>query len=191
MFRLVLRCLLLARKENLTGVSTGLTGRSKNLVPTGNPTDRSTRPVSISVLVTLLRSWIRRFTMIISAWWLQISSKINKFTLEVKLQSESLECGQLLSGWGRFVQNKSAPLASSRVEDKRGSMWLGNRILSHGSLTWKKKVLAYLLPTIFVTLNSICTKICMSKIKNRWQQKGIMPIGDDWDLEQIPSNFRQ
>ena len=41
-------CLLDARKENLTGVSTGLTGRSKNLDPTGNPIGRSTRPVSIS-----------------------------------------------------------------------------------------------------------------------------------------------
>ena len=47
-FRLVLRCLLVARKENSTGFSTGLTGRSKNLDPTGNPTGRSTRPVSIS-----------------------------------------------------------------------------------------------------------------------------------------------
>ena len=43
-FRLVLRCLLVARKENSTGFSTGLTGRSKNLDPTG----RSTQPVSIS-----------------------------------------------------------------------------------------------------------------------------------------------
>ena len=43
-FRLVLRCLLVARKENSTGFSTGLTGRSKNLDPTG----RSTRSVSIS-----------------------------------------------------------------------------------------------------------------------------------------------
>ena len=34
-FRLVLRCLLVARKENLTGFSTGLTGRSKILDPTG------------------------------------------------------------------------------------------------------------------------------------------------------------
>ena len=48
-FRLVLRCLLVARKESLTGFSNGLTGRSKNLDPTGNPTGRSTRPVSISV----------------------------------------------------------------------------------------------------------------------------------------------
>ena len=47
-FRLVLRCLLVARKENLTGFSTGLIGRSKNLDPTGNPTGRSTQPVSIS-----------------------------------------------------------------------------------------------------------------------------------------------
>ena len=46
-FRLVLRCLLVARKENSTGFSTGLTGRSKNLDPTGNPTDRSARPVPV------------------------------------------------------------------------------------------------------------------------------------------------
>ena len=37
-FRLVLRCILVARKDNLTGFSTGLTNRSKNLDPTGNPT---------------------------------------------------------------------------------------------------------------------------------------------------------
>ena len=43
-FRLVLRCLLVARKENSTGFSTCLTAWSKNLDPTG----RSTRPVSIS-----------------------------------------------------------------------------------------------------------------------------------------------
>ena len=42
-FWLVLRCLLVARKENLTGFSTGLIGRSKNLDPTG----RLTRLVSI------------------------------------------------------------------------------------------------------------------------------------------------
>ena len=34
-FRLVLKCLSVARRENLTGFSTGLTGRSKNLDPTG------------------------------------------------------------------------------------------------------------------------------------------------------------
>ena len=34
-FQLVLRCFLVAKKENLTGVSIGLTGRSKNLNPTG------------------------------------------------------------------------------------------------------------------------------------------------------------
>ena len=49
-FRLVLRCLLVARKENSTGFSTGLTDRSKNLDPTG----RSTRPVSISGPTCLL-----------------------------------------------------------------------------------------------------------------------------------------
>ena len=43
-FGLVLRCLLVARKENLTVFSTGLTGPSKNLDPTG----QSTRPLLIS-----------------------------------------------------------------------------------------------------------------------------------------------
>ena len=42
-FWLVLRRLLVDRKENSTGFSTGLTGRSKNLDPTG----RSTRPVPV------------------------------------------------------------------------------------------------------------------------------------------------
>ena len=32
---------------------------------------------STRTLVTLLRPWIRRFTMIISAWWLQTSSKFS------------------------------------------------------------------------------------------------------------------
>ena len=40
----MLRCLLVGRKENLTGVSTGLTCRSKNFDPTG----RSTRPVPVN-----------------------------------------------------------------------------------------------------------------------------------------------
>ena len=46
-FRLVLRSLLVARKENSTGFSTGLTGRSKNLDPTGNPTGRLNGPVPV------------------------------------------------------------------------------------------------------------------------------------------------
>ena len=45
---LELRCLLGARKENSTSFSTGLTGRSKILDPNGNPSGRTTRPVSIS-----------------------------------------------------------------------------------------------------------------------------------------------
>ena len=38
---------LVARKENLTGVSPGLTGRLKKSYPTGNPTGRSTQPVPV------------------------------------------------------------------------------------------------------------------------------------------------
>ena len=43
-------------------------------------------------LVTLLRPWIRRFTMIISAWWLQTTSKFSgkKFE-EFNKNIESLE----------------------------------------------------------------------------------------------------
>ena len=44
---------------------------------------------SIRTLVTLLRPWIRRFTIIISAWWLRTSSK---FTWEkVKTFTGKLE----------------------------------------------------------------------------------------------------
>ena len=69
-FRLVLRCLLVARKENSTDFLTGLTGRLKNLDrpatrPAGRPDRcRSTRPVSISGYGTpqfLLISTVRLF----------------------------------------------------------------------------------------------------------------------------------
>ena len=74
---------------------------------------------STRILVTLLRPWIRRFTMFISASWLRTSSK---FTWEeVNRHLESLEYGQLLRGWGRFVQNNTATVASSSVEDEYGS----------------------------------------------------------------------
>ena len=43
---MVLKCLLVARNENSTGFSTGLTGRSKNLDLTGNPTGFRLWPTS-------------------------------------------------------------------------------------------------------------------------------------------------
>ena len=52
-FRLVIRYLSVARKKNLPGVSTGLTGGSKNLDLTGNPTGGLTRPVSTSAVEAL------------------------------------------------------------------------------------------------------------------------------------------
>ena len=74
---------------------------------------------STRLLVSLLRLWIRYCTMIISAWWLQTSSK---FTWEEgKRQPQSLDYGLLQSGRG-LVQNKSATAASSWVEDKYGSI---------------------------------------------------------------------
>ena len=68
--------------------------------------------------VTLFRPWIRRFTMIISAWWLRTSSK---FTL-VKCQPENMEKGQLLSG-----------LDSSKAQGHRRFFVLG-RIKIHQSV---------------------------------------------------------
>ena len=65
-FRLVLRCLLVARKENLTGFSTGLTGRSKNLDPTGNPTGWSTGPVPIDL--TGFHLWRKSYSVSIFLW---------------------------------------------------------------------------------------------------------------------------
>jgi len=58
---------------------------------------------------TLLRPWIRPFTMIISAWWLWTSSKFSG--KKSKKQQEKLGNGQLLSGCG-FVQNIASPSLS-------------------------------------------------------------------------------
>ena len=66
-FRLVFRCLLVARKANLTGISTGLTGRSKNLDPTGNPTGRSTRPVPVDP--TGFHLWFKPLLEMSNFWW--------------------------------------------------------------------------------------------------------------------------
>ena len=55
-FWLVLRCLLVPKKENLSGFSTGLTGRSKNLDPTGNPTGAG-QPDRFPFLVPPRRVW--------------------------------------------------------------------------------------------------------------------------------------
>ena len=57
---------------------------------------------STRALVTLLRPWIRRITIIISAWWLEQAANLRG--KKSKLQQESLENGQLLSGCG-FVQS--------------------------------------------------------------------------------------
>ena len=59
------------------------------------------------ILVTLLCP----FTMIISAWLPQKSSKFS--WEEVKRQSESLQNNELQNGWKRTVQKKSPPVAFS------------------------------------------------------------------------------
>jgi len=73
----------------------------------------------------LLRPWIRHFTMIISAWWLQTSSKFD--CKEVKETSGKLWNGQLLSGY-RFVQNIAPPSLSRdrriKMEQNKTITWL-------------------------------------------------------------------
>ena len=68
---------------------------------------------STRTLVTSLRPWIRRFSMIISAWWLRTNGE---FTWEeIKRKPENLKNGQLLSGCG-FVQSITPP---SLFRDRR------------------------------------------------------------------------
>ena len=66
----MLRCLLVARKENLTGISTGLTGRSKNLYPTGNPTGfqiwSGDRSINICTTTTTTRTTSKNHLIVIS-----------------------------------------------------------------------------------------------------------------------------
>ena len=76
---------------------------------------RSKNLGSTCTLVTLLPSSIRRFTMIISAWWLWTNCTLTME--EVKLQTESLKNGQLLKR-ARIRPKKSAPLVFSWWEDK-------------------------------------------------------------------------
>ena len=59
--------------------------------------------------VSLLRPWIRCFTMIISAWWNPASSKLKKS--EAKLSRKTRKQRQLLSE-SRFVQSIAPPLLS-------------------------------------------------------------------------------
>ena len=67
------------------------------------------------ILVTLLHNWIRRFiAMIISAWWLQASSK---FTWkEIKRLLYNLENVQLDAG--ADLSKRCAAVAFMRQEDK-------------------------------------------------------------------------
>ena len=69
----MLKCILVARKENLTGFSTDLTSRSKNLDPTGNPDQPvdptgAGRPDRFPSLphLTFLYTWAKSFTKFIT-----------------------------------------------------------------------------------------------------------------------------
>ena len=64
---------------------------------------------STSSLVTLLRPWIRFFTMIISAWWNLASSKLHQS--DAKLKRKTRKQRQLLSESG-FVVSIAPPSLS-------------------------------------------------------------------------------
>ena len=70
-FRLVLKCLLVARKENLIGVSTGLTGRSKNL-------DRTSFHLCIDVWRLFIQYLLAIFSNVLENTLLQGAYKNNR-----------------------------------------------------------------------------------------------------------------
>ena len=86
----MLRCLLVARKKNLTGVSTDLTGRSKNIDHTGNPSGQSTRPVLISDLVNQKKRPMNIITLtFLDNSDINPSKKMPSFTMELINQVKS------------------------------------------------------------------------------------------------------
>ena len=70
-------------------------------------------------LVSVLRPWIRYFTLIISAWWNLASSKLKK---SQEVQAENLEQRQLLSESG-FVLRIAPPslFRDRRIKMKKSS----------------------------------------------------------------------
>jgi len=70
------------------------------------PCDLGLTPTLIN---TLLRPWIRHFTILISAWWLRTSSKLSG--KKSKETTGKLGNGQFLSRY-RFIQNIAPPSLS-------------------------------------------------------------------------------
>ena len=84
---------------------------------------------SLRTLVTLLRPWIRRFTIIIPAWWLRTSSKFSEPEQfeDIYVNIASLE--SLLNRCG-FFQSRSSYL-NEKVNKFSNSLTLsGDRIIN-------------------------------------------------------------
>ena len=148
-FRLVLRRLLVARKENSTGFSTGLTGRSKNLDPTGRPTgfhlcscSGKTKP-----FLTLFDRW-RKLISKSSSSSGPLNSLPTNFlvlpptvcTLPItkspcfgKIAIRSSSSRLTLLEESNTSDSKSAnEISSSSVDDLLSIAWLGNNFLFTG-----------------------------------------------------------
>ena len=84
--------------------------------------------------VSLLRPWIRCFTMIISAWWNLTSSKLKKS--EAKFNRKTRKQRQLLSESGFVQRIAPAPLSRDRKIKMKKSINRSNRHgVANGSLS--------------------------------------------------------
>ena len=76
---------------------------------------------STRTLVALLRPWMRRFTMIISAWWLRTSSKFSCQEFEeIHRNIGSLETSKLVripTKYEVVIAKKSAPIVEYLASD--------------------------------------------------------------------------
>ena len=90
-------------------------------------------------LVSLLRPWIRCFTMIISAWWNLASSKLKKS--EAKFNRKTWKQRQLLSESG-FVLRIAPPSLSRdrRIKMKKSIKNQSNQTKANQNLAAKDKI---------------------------------------------------
>ena len=93
----MLRCLLVPKKDNLTDFSTGLTGWSKNLGPTGNPTSAGLPDRFPSLVYTIQNGAYARNSLtaysvgghnIMLNWMTEITDLLQLFVAAVKFGSD-------------------------------------------------------------------------------------------------------
>ena len=92
-------------------------------------------------LASLLRPWIRCFTMIISAWWSLASSKLKKS--EAKFNRKTGKQRQLLSESGFVLRIAPPSLSRDRIKMKKSKKKIyRNLVLHHGSCNSTYKIVS-------------------------------------------------